>query len=75
MNFSLNALVGAFFSKSVWINVALAAVNAYTNGLADVGLSVEVYSLIQVLGNLAVRAITSVSLSDKGAAVKAKLAA
>ena len=75
MNFNLNALIGAFFSKSVWINVALAAVNAYTNGLADVGLSPEVYSLVQVLGNLAVRAITSTTLGERGVAVKSVLGA
>ena len=69
----MNVLLGALRSKTIWVNALLAAINAFTNGLSDVGLDPETYSLIQIVANIVIRAITSGSLAEKGRELAARI--
>ena len=61
----MNSLIGAFASKTIWVNVIAAVGAALLNGLTEAGVDPVVFAGVQSVVNIVVRFFTTGSLDAK----------
>jgi hypothetical protein len=61
----MNAIAGAFTSKTIWANIAAAASAAFLDGLGVAQIDATWFAGIQSAINIVLRFVTTGSLADK----------